>query len=55
MNTTAEASVTSPADEIASSSIEGTISAVSASGPPSDAIATPANAHVPTGRSAVYD
>jgi hypothetical protein len=54
-NTTAEASVASPADEIASSITEGTISAASANGPPSDAIATPANAHVPIGRSADND
>jgi hypothetical protein len=48
--TTAAATMASPADALASETITGAFRAASASGPPNDTTATPANAHPPAGR-----
>jgi hypothetical protein len=47
VNTTTAASIASPADSDASAASPGAAIAASASGPPNEATATPANAHGP--------
>jgi hypothetical protein len=51
VNTTAAASMASPAESPVSATMAGALSAASASGPPNEATATPMNAHGPIGRS----